>query len=131
MVSQRAPLGKVVGAMDPKWFGDPVGELGLFEACTTVNDIRVIFREQVEIEVGRMLDLISDADAFDVIELMRMREFSPVADPRAVVSDGSGLAVEIVAAVLLSRPNRKPDPRPRRDTRPHEKISELHQLPDV
>ncbi|MDM3975979.1 hypothetical protein QRB36_17570 [Mycobacterium marseillense] len=98
----------------------------LFAGCGTVSDVRAVFRREVEFEVRAMTDLIADADAFDVIELMRLREFSPVPDPRVVNPDGSALAVEIVAAILLARPNRKPHPRPRIETRPHEQVEELH-----
>lgn len=72
-----------------------------------------------------MLKLVEDADAFDVIELMRMREFPPVPDP-SLESGGSALNVEIVAATLLGRGSRKPADTPRADTRPHEAITELH-----
>ncbi|PRY35121.1 hypothetical protein CLV43_11439 [Umezawaea tangerina] len=72
-----------------------------------------------------MLKLIEDADAFDVIELMRLREFPSVPDPN-LEWDGSALNVEIVVAMLLGRGSRKPTDTPRMDTRPHEAISELH-----
>lgn len=39
---------------------------------------------------------------------------------------GSALAVELVAAMLLSRSSRKPSDVPREETRPHEQIAELH-----
>jgi hypothetical protein len=126
MVTQRPPLKRFLGELRPAWLGDPVHDLRLFDACTTVVDIRTVLHEQVELEVRAMADLVADADAFDVIELMRLRELSPVPDPRIVVPDGTALAVEIVAAVLLSRPSRKPHPRPRQETRPHESINELH-----
>lgn len=74
-----------------------------------------------------MSNLIADADAFDVIELMRMREFSIVPDPRAAPPGGASLPVEIVGALLLARSSRKPDPTPRENTRPHEAIQELHE----
>ena len=70
-----------------------------------------------------MLKLVEDADAFDVIELMRTREFPPVPN---LEWEGSALNVEIVAAILLGRGSRKPADTPRMDTRPHEAISELH-----
>ena len=127
MASGREPLQRVLGELNPAWFGNPVRELQLFQTCTSVAEVRAVFREQVELEVSAMADLVADADAFDVIELMRMREFPPVPDPRVEMADGTALAVEIVAAVLLARPSRKPDPRPRRDTRPHERVPELHE----
>lgn len=127
MSGRRDPLRRVVGSLDRSDLGDPVHELRLFRGCGSIFDVRAVLREQVEGEVALMLLAVADADAFDVIELMRMREFPPVPDPRVVVRDGTALAVEIVTAVLLARTSRKPDPTPRIDTRPHEKIEELHQ----
>lgn len=71
-----------------------------------------------------MAALVQDADAFDVIELMRLRELG-VATQAA--PGGSALAIEIVAAVLLSRGSRKPSALPRDETRPHVAVNELHQ----
>jgi hypothetical protein len=85
-----------------------------------------VLREQIQIEVDAMAALVEDADAFDVVELMRLRELPPVPDPRAVMPDSSALAIEIVAAVLLSRVSRKPSSRPRNETRPHMVVEELH-----
>lgn len=119
-------LGRVLGDIDVEDFGDPAQELSLFAGCKSVADVRSVLREQVEIETSAMLELIAEADAFDVIELMRMREFPPVPDPRVTMPGGSALAVEVVAAVLLSRSKRKPSDVPREETRPHEKIGELH-----
>ena len=121
------PLRRVLGSLSPAACGEPLRELGLFQGCRSVADVRSVMREQVEIEVSAMLGLVEDADAFDVIELMRMREFPPVPDPRVEVADGTALAVELVSAVLVSRESRKPDPTPRLETRPHEKVAELHQ----
>lgn len=127
MPQARDPLGRVLGNLDPEWFGDPVGELKLLRNCRTVADVRGVFREQVELEVAAMTSLVEDADAFDVIELMRMREFPPVPDPRILVADGSALVIEIVAAVLLARSSRKPNTTPRLGTRPHENVTDLHE----
>lgn len=116
----------MLGQIDPEDFGDPENELRLYSACESIANVRATLWEQVEIETTAMLSLVADADAFDVIELMRMREFPPVPDPRIMSPGGSALAVEIVAAVLLSRSSRKPGGLPREETRPHELIGELH-----
>lgn len=127
MPEARDPLGRVLGDLNPALFGDPVNELALFRGCRTIEDVRAVFREEVGREVAAMASLVEDADAFDVIELMRMREFAPVPDPRIIVADGSALVIEIVAAVLLARSGRKPSPIPRVDTRPHENVTDLHE----
>ncbi len=105
--------------------GDSVRELGLFRDCRTPAGLREVLRREVDTEVEAMLTLVADADAFDVVELMRMREFPPVPGPH-LQWDGTALGVEIVAAMLLGRGARKPDPTPRAETRPHQAISELH-----
>lgn len=103
-------------------------ELAVFQSCRTAQEHRRVLRAQVDAEVERMLALVADADAFDVIELMRMREF-PVA-PLLAVPDGTALNVEIVAAMLLGRPSRTPSPTLQDDTSPHLVVSELHDRAD-
>jgi hypothetical protein len=100
--------------------------MGLFGSCETVEQVRAVLREQIRLEVEAMATLVEDADAFDVIELMRLRELSPAADAGTGVPDSSALAIEIIAAMLLSRPSRKLNGRPRGEPRPHEHIDELH-----
>lgn len=121
------PLGRVIGDIDPESFGDSLNELRPFRSCRTPSDARAILRENIENDVAAILDLVADADAFDVIELMRMREFSIDPDPRSAPPGGLSLPVEIIAAVLLARPSRKPHPVPREQTRPHEAIPGLHE----
>lgn len=125
-MTDRSPLQRLIGDIDLASFGDPLADLSVFHGCQSVPELRGAFREQVESEVSAMLRLIGEADAFDVIELMRMREFSPVPDPRISMPDSSGLVVEIVAGLLLARGERKIGDTPRDETRPHEAVSELH-----
>jgi hypothetical protein len=125
-MSRRDPVARLLADFDPAHFGDPVAEIGMFIECKTAAEARDVLRSAVATEVNEMLKLVEDADAFDVIELMRMREFPPVPDPN-LEWEGSALNVEIVAAMLLGRCSRKPDTEtPRMDTRPHEAITELH-----
>lgn len=125
-MSRRDPVARLLADVDPAYFGDPGAEIGMFVECKTAAEARNVLRGAVAAEVDAMLKLVEDADAFDVIELMRMREFPPVPDP-TVEWEGSALNIEIVAAMLLGRSSRKPDAKtPRADTRPHEAISELH-----
>ncbi len=125
-MSRRDAIARLLADIDPAYFGDPVAEIGLFVECKTAADVRDVLRNAVAAEVDEMLKLVEDADAFDVIELMRMREFPPVPDPN-LKWEGSALNIEIVAAMLLGRSSRKPDTdTARMDTRPHEAISELH-----
>lgn len=101
-----------------------VSDIRLFAGCESIAAARRILRDQIQLEVDAMVALVHDADAFDVIELMRLRELGVV--PQAAPG-GSALAIEIVAAVLLSRGSRKPSALSREETRPHMAVNELHQ----
>ncbi|WP_114905385.1 hypothetical protein [Ornithinimicrobium murale] len=103
---------------------DPEAELGLFAGCHTPTDLRRVFRAEVDTAVEQMLALVTDADAFDVIELMRMQEFFPLS-PLLTLPDASALNVEIVAAMLLGRPSRRRPPTPHEDSRPDGVIPEI------
>ena len=75
MTKPRRPGRRLLGDIDPAHFGDPIAELRLFADCKTSEELRDVLRAEVNAEVKAMLTLLEDADAFDVIELMRMREF--------------------------------------------------------
>lgn len=120
------PSAGFLGSFHSAWIGDPLAELGLFGDCRSGADARAVLRAQVTIEVEAMLSLVGTFDAFDVIELTRMREFPPW-PVYAGGWDGTALTVELVSAVMLARPSRRPDTSTSREvTRPHEVISELH-----
>lgn len=104
-------------------FADMVSGISLFAGCKSLAAARTILRDQIQLEVEAMAALVRHADAFDVIELMRLRELGVV--PHAAPG-GSALAIEIVAAVLLSRGSRKPSELRRDETRPHMHVKELH-----
>lgn len=61
-------------------------------------------RDEVETEVAAMLDAIRECDAFDVIELMRLREL-PIVPVVALMDshDGIAAAIDLVSLVCLSR----------------------------
>lgn len=124
-MARRNPVARVLGNVDSAYLGDPLNEIGLFRDCVTVADARGVLHSEVVAEIDKMLSLVEDADAFDVIELMRMREFPSVPDPQ-LEWEGSALNVEIIVAMLLGRGSRKTTDTPRLDTRPHEAITELH-----
>jgi hypothetical protein len=127
-VPEPGGLVQMLGRHDFRNLGDAVTEMGSFKGCADASALRAVLRQAVEVETTAMLELIEDADAFDVIELMRLREFPPVPDPAVVAQhDGNALAVEVVAAVLLARGKRKPSEVPREETRPHESIPALHE----
>jgi hypothetical protein len=114
--------------MDVSSLGDrPLEEIAQFAQCKNLAELNDALFDAVQSEVDTMQDLIADADAFDVIELIRLRAMPPV--PITALRegfDGSVAAVEIVALLLMARESRKPGTTPRSETRPHEATDELH-----
>ena len=53
-----------------------LGDLQIFAGVTSQEALRQRLRGEVETEVAAMLDAIQEFDAFDVIELMRLRELT-------------------------------------------------------
>lgn len=106
---------------------DPVSDMLLFEGAATLEDLDQILREEAESEVEGILEASRDCDAFDLIELLRLREIpvAPVAglDPDF---DGSGAVIDLISLVLLTRDGRNPSSTSREDSQPHEAIPELH-----
>ena len=106
---------------------DPISELELFSEARTLQELDAVLRREAEVEVSAIVELVKEFDAFDVIELMRLREFPIV--PAAGLSpgyDGSGAVLDLIALVLLTRPVRNPSGLPREHGQPHEVINHLH-----
>lgn len=126
---QLAPWASaIVGNIDWTSLGDnPIGDMQIFAGATSQEVMQQRFRAEVETEVAAMLDAIQECDAFDVIELMRLREI-PVVPVAALVDghDGNGAAIDLVSLVCLSRPVRMPGGKDRQSTGPHHAISDLH-----
>jgi hypothetical protein len=75
-----------------------------------------------------MKERTAGADAFDVVELMRLRELQVSAgSARSDMNEGSAAAVELVALVLNSRGSGRL-PTSDTATQAHEAIEELHRL---
>jgi hypothetical protein len=89
--------------------GDPLGELQIFAGMASPETLQQQFREEVGAEIAAMLDAIGEFDAFDVIELMRLRDI-PVAPVVALDADFDGIAaaIDLVLLICLSRPGRMP-----------------------
>lgn len=124
MGSRNRQLRQLLGTLDPADLGhDPIAELRVFAGAQTVDEASARLRDEVTAAITRMLQLIDGCNAFDVIELMRMRELtlSPVLG-LAPGFDGSAAAVELVGLLVLGRGRCTADP----EARPHEVIDELH-----
>lgn len=107
---------------------DPLAELMVFEGAGTAVELDQRLRREVETEISRVVQLVDECDAFDLIELLRLREL-PI-DPSHAVEpgfDGSGAVVELISLVLLARGRRAPLSMKREDSRPHELIGDLHE----
>ncbi|MGO3832566.1 MAG: hypothetical protein ACTJGT_01260 [Microbacteriaceae bacterium] len=83
-------LARVLGDIDVEEFGDPTEEIDLFAGCHSVADVRTVLREQVKIETSAMLELVAEADAFDVIELRVPARSRSTRDDARWVSAGGG-----------------------------------------
>ena len=126
---REAARGRALGRTTPTSLGVVAEqEVRQFARCADIAEMNDLLLRLVHENVERMQSLVADADAFDVIELMRLRESPPVPDLALTIGHGgSAAAMELVALLLLCRASRKPDPTPREETRPHEAIPELHE----
>lgn len=106
---------------------DDLVQMGTFES---IDDLQAAFQSRIRDDVESVVDQMSAADAFDLIELMRLREvpISPVLglDPEF---EGSGAALEMIALILSCRPSRRPTDPDRADaTPPQELVPDLHNV---
>lgn len=96
--------------------------------CRTLTELEQTFTGVVQAAVHEIRQRTAGADAFDVVELMRLRELQiSMGTARESMSEGSAAAVELVALILNSRESG------RHATcdaamQPHEAIEELHRL---
>lgn len=118
---------RLLGVKFPGLGDDPIAELMLFEGADSRAALDRRLRQEAETEVSRIVEMVQDCDAFDVIELLRLREF-PISPTLALEPefDGSGAVVELISLVLLSRGRRVAPLVSREDSRPHELIPDLH-----
>ncbi|MGB3411969.1 MAG: hypothetical protein WBA45_12325 [Microthrixaceae bacterium] len=123
---QAASVRRLLG-VDLGFVGDDaMAELMVFQGATSRAELGDRLRAEVETEVARMCELVRGSDAYDVVELLRLREFPPGDTAPESEHDGSGAVIELVALVLLARGRRAEPGLVREDSRPHEVIQELH-----
>ena len=122
------PGNAIIGNAD--WAGlgdDPAGDLTVFAGAATPEALRGRLRVEVETGVAAMLESIRECDAFDVIELMRLRELT--VDPVAASADGhdgAAAIIDLVTLMCLGRSDRKPDGARTHATQPHLAVADLH-----
>jgi hypothetical protein len=128
--SHELPVGRMISADDEslsaafRRMGETIGRLKEGE-----NPREYLLRapEIVEEHVTAIVESLKDADAFDVVELMRMREL-PISleGYRESMEDQLPAAVELIALILLARGQRAPISAPTTKTRPAGVIPDLH-----
>ena len=94
----------------------------------SVQELDEIFQESISMLVRSAEELVAPFDAFDVIELLRMKEFPMVPDPRIINSEGAAIHIELIASILLSRGFRKPSTWLPRGNQAAEAVEELHYI---
>ena len=88
--------------------------------------------EVVRENVTAILDSLNEADAFDVIELMRLRETPLVLDGyRESLADQRPAAVELISLILLARGERAPEGADTSTANPAAAISDFHERTGV
>lgn len=123
---QAASVRRMIG-VDLDLVGDhAMAELMVFQGATSRAELDSRLRAEVETEVGQMCELLDGCDAFDVIELLRLREFPTGGKAPESEHDGSGAVIELVTLVLLARGCRAEPGSFRENSRPHEVIPQLH-----
>jgi hypothetical protein len=118
----------LIGNFDWTSLGDvALSDMKVFAGATDPGELQQRLLAQVEVEVSAMLAAVQQLDAFDVIELVRLREI-PIAPVAALVHghDGNGAAIDLVTLMCLARSARMVGQRPRSETEPHMVVSELH-----
>lgn len=103
------------------------GALQTYKEAKDAIQIYELRDKNIERLVQEIASLVEPYDAFDLIELMRMRELNPIPDPRTANPDGAASHIEIVAAVLLTREGREGSQNSS-EGNPSEIIESLHQL---
>ncbi|MBT2496208.1 hypothetical protein J7E45_11365 [Microbacterium sp. ISL-59] len=128
--SPNLPAGRIISADDEglaaafQRMGETLGRLGEGE-----NPRDYVKRGPgiIEEHVSHIVELLKDADAFDVIELMRMRELPMFLEGyRESVEDNLPSAGELIALILLARGQRAPVYPPTSKTRPAGVVPDLH-----
>jgi hypothetical protein len=96
--SRLRPIGIDVAALGPA----AVADVAVFDKASTADEVDDSFRREVRAEVHAILELFEGCDAFDVIELLRLREL-PLS-PELALADGYDGVLAVVELVTSRRP---------------------------
>jgi hypothetical protein len=119
----------IAGSTELRVTADTLDDLAQMGQFDSIEDLQEAFKSRIRGDIALLMDQMAAAEAFDLIELMRLREvpISPVLglDPNF---EGSGAALEMVALILTCRPSRLPTDPDRPDApAPHLLIPRLHE----
>lgn len=99
----------IAGSTELRVTADTLDDLAQMGQFDSIEDLQEAFKSRIRGDIALLMDQMAAAEAFDLIELMRLREvpISPVLglDPNF---EGSGAALEMVALILTCRPSRLP-----------------------
>ncbi|MBN7443198.1 hypothetical protein I3U51_21930 [Mycobacteroides abscessus subsp. abscessus] len=118
----------LAGSTDLRLPVDTLDDLLQMGSFNSIEQLQSAFRSRVREEIAVIVEQMVAADAFDLIELMRLREvpISPVLGLEPGF-ECSGAALEMVALTLTCRASRQATDPDRPDTpAPHELIPALH-----
>jgi hypothetical protein len=119
----------IPGSAELRVSADLIDDLAQMGKIDSAEELHRAWKSRIHEDVASMVDQMGAADAFDLIELMRLREvpISPVLglDPNF---EGSGAALEMVALMLTCRPSRLPaDPDRGGAVPPDQLVPDLHE----
>lgn len=109
---------------------DVTNDLAQLHLADSAEMLQSVFKSKVQQEVDLLVDQMVTADAFDLIELMRLHEvpISPVLGLEPGF-EGSGAALELISLVLTCRPSRHAiDHGTDGAPNPHEMVPVLHDI---
>lgn len=118
----------LAGSTDLRLTADIFDDLQQMGSFDSIEELQSAFKSRVREAVAGMVEQMAAADAFDLIELMRLREV-PISPFLGLEPgfEGSGAALEMVALTLTCRASRLATDPDRADTpNPHELIPALH-----
>ncbi|MDN3312068.1 hypothetical protein QWJ90_14130 [Microbacterium oryzae] len=130
MASKGIPSARVISADDEgieAAFRSMASAIAGLRQGETLLEFAARGPQVIQENVAAISEALEQADAFDVIELMRLRETPLVLDGyRESLADQRPAAVELVALILLARGERTPEGADTRKGNPAAEIPDLH-----
>jgi hypothetical protein len=119
----------IPGSAELRVSADRIDDLAQMGKIDSAEELQRAWKSRIHEDVASTVDQMGAADAFDLIELMRLREvpISPVLGLHPNF-EGRGAALEMVALMLTCRPSRLPaDPDRAGAVPPDQLVPDLHE----